>query len=175
MVFTPAERRLLAGLVILLAAGYGFEALRVARIGPYSDGAHPGDVAPGRPAAEHSLSPDSSAILRETKAWPYRDGFLDLNLADSIDLVSLPGIGPALTGRILADRDTRGAFSSVDQLLEIRGIGVKRLAQLRVLVTAGDRCSLHAKPVRFSECTPPARLDSGETRTLDPDSMLPHR
>ncbi len=158
MLFTAAERRLLTGLLILLVAGYGLEALRAARIGPYRDEPSPGLRFPGVPPEDHPGSRDSStALLRETKIWPYRDGFLDLNLADSLDLVGLPGIGPALAGRILGARQARGTFSSVEQLLEVRGIGEKRLARLRELVSAADRCSLHAPPLRFSECIPANR------------------
>lgn len=56
---------------------------------------------------------------------------VDLNRADEADLVTLPGIGPALAGRILAERERRGRFRSVDELLEVRGIGPATLERLR--------------------------------------------
>lgn len=58
---------------------------------------------------------------------------LDLNRADSADLVRLPGIGPALAGRILARR-RQGRFARVDDLIEVRGIGPATLERLRSLL-----------------------------------------
>jgi len=59
---------------------------------------------------------------------------VDLNTADQAALETLPGIGPALAGRILAWRDEHGRFASVDDLLDVSGIGDARLADLRDLV-----------------------------------------
>ncbi|MET3636402.1 ComEA family DNA-binding protein [Curtobacterium oceanosedimentum] len=56
---------------------------------------------------------------------------VDLNTADQATLETLPGIGPALAARILAWREEHGGFSSVDDLLEVSGIGDTRLAELR--------------------------------------------
>ena len=55
---------------------------------------------------------------------------VDLNRADSTTLVGLPGIGPALAARVLARR-RQGRFSSVEELLEVRGIGPATLERLR--------------------------------------------
>jgi competence protein ComEA len=60
---------------------------------------------------------------------------IDLNSATSAQLESLPGIGPALAGAIIAERDRRGGFRSVNELREVRGIGEKRFADLRAHVT----------------------------------------
>lgn len=58
-------------------------------------------------------------------------GLVDLNAADQAALETLPGIGPALAGRILAWRDEHGRFATVDDLLDVSGIGDARLADLR--------------------------------------------
>lgn len=62
---------------------------------------------------------------------------LDLNLATQADLEELPGIGPVTAGHILAWRDEHGRFSTVEELLEVSGIGERTLAQLEPLVTVG--------------------------------------
>lgn len=61
-------------------------------------------------------------------------GALDLNLATAADLESLPGIGPSLASAIVQYRDQNGPFLSVEELLNVPGIGPTRLAQLRPLV-----------------------------------------
>ncbi|MDG2496758.1 MAG: ComEA family DNA-binding protein [Aquiluna sp.] len=75
-------------------------------------------------------------ILAESQmATAESDGFISLNRATSSQLETLPGIGPALAGRILAYRDEIGSFASVDQLLEVTGIGSKLFEQLKVNLT----------------------------------------
>lgn len=59
------------------------------------------------------------------------DAVVDLNTADQAALETLPGIGPALAARILAWRQEHGGFSSVEDLLEVSGIGDGRFAELR--------------------------------------------
>jgi competence protein ComEA len=61
---------------------------------------------------------------------------ISLSRATAEDLEALPGIGPVLAGRIVQYRDRlkkesgRG-FASVDELLNVPGIGPKRLAAIR--------------------------------------------
>lgn len=59
---------------------------------------------------------------------------LDLNQADAAALDSLPGIGPATAAAIIAHRDANGPFASVDDLLDVRGIGPAKLETIRPLV-----------------------------------------
>ncbi|MGF1617773.1 MAG: helix-hairpin-helix domain-containing protein [Acidimicrobiia bacterium] len=62
------------------------------------------------------------------------DGLIDINTADEIELQSLPGVGPVLAGRIVAHRDTVGRFESVEDLLDVVGIGEAKLASIRDLI-----------------------------------------
>jgi len=59
---------------------------------------------------------------------------IDLNLASSEELQSLPGIGPALAKRILESRSREGPFRGPDDLLRVRGIGPTTLARIRGMV-----------------------------------------
>jgi DNA uptake protein ComE-like DNA-binding protein len=52
---------------------------------------------------------------------------VDLNAASLEELESLPGIGPTIAARIVAARP----YASVDELLDVEGIGPKRLAAIR--------------------------------------------
>lgn len=62
-------------------------------------------------------------------------GKLDLNRAELHQLENLPGIGPALALAIIRHRDRVGRFASVDDLLEVSGIGERTLERIRPLVT----------------------------------------
>ncbi len=62
-------------------------------------------------------------------------GPVDLNTATPAQLDTLPGVGPSLAAAILAERERRGGFTSVDQLRDVRGIGDKRFADLKPLVS----------------------------------------
>jgi competence protein ComEA len=62
-------------------------------------------------------------------------GPVDLNAADAAALEALPGVGPATAAAILEHRTKVGAFTSVDQLLDVPGIGEAKLEALRDLVT----------------------------------------
>ncbi|MBO0678202.1 helix-hairpin-helix domain-containing protein [Mycolicibacterium sp. S2-37] len=59
---------------------------------------------------------------------------VNLNTATVEELDTLPGVGPVTAAAIVAWRDANGAFSSVDQLGDVDGIGPARLAKLRDLV-----------------------------------------
>ena len=61
-------------------------------------------------------------------------GPVDVNTATAEQLDSLPGVGPSTAAAILDERNRRGRFSTVDELLDVRGIGPAKLEQLRELV-----------------------------------------
>lgn len=63
-------------------------------------------------------------------------GPININLADEASLQELPGIGPALAAAIVEHRTAHGPFRSIDDLLDVTGIGPAKLAQLKDLVVA---------------------------------------
>lgn len=62
-------------------------------------------------------------------------GLVNLNTATGAQLEELPGIGPTLAEAIIAERERSGGFEKVEDLQKVRGIGEKRFAELRELVT----------------------------------------
>ena len=66
---------------------------------------------------------------------PTGDGRVNLNTADAAALDTLPRVGPALAERIIAWREANGGFTSVDDLLDVSGIGDATLEGFRDLVT----------------------------------------
>lgn len=60
---------------------------------------------------------------------------INVNLATAEELETLPGIGEVLAQRIIEHREKNGPFGSVDQLLEVSGIGESRLEDISDDVT----------------------------------------
>src|SRR5690606_13227014 len=56
---------------------------------------------------------------------------LDLNAAGEKALLALPGVGPSTARAIIAHREARGSFRNVDDLMQVKGIGLKKLEVLR--------------------------------------------
>jgi competence protein ComEA len=62
-------------------------------------------------------------------------GLVNINTADQRALESLPGIGPALAGRIVAYREQNGAFTEPSDLMDVSGIGPATFEEIRKLIT----------------------------------------
>ncbi len=60
---------------------------------------------------------------------------VNINTAAEAELDTLPGVGPVTAQAILTWRTENGAFSSVDELLEVSGIGDVTLAEMAPFVT----------------------------------------
>ena len=59
---------------------------------------------------------------------------VSLSTANALELQSLPGIGPTLSTNIIAHREINGAFSTVDELINVAGIGARIVESIRELV-----------------------------------------
>ena len=59
---------------------------------------------------------------------------IDLNAATWVEWSQLPGIGPVLANRIVAEREQNGAFRDVDDLARVKGIGPRRIEAIRPFV-----------------------------------------
>lgn len=92
---------------------------------------HRGEVPPGSLLTTNDLADGSGAggLAGSGPGPPERP--VDLNTATLEQLDALPGVGPTTAQAILDYRRTNGRFRSVDELLEVRGIGPSRLQALR--------------------------------------------
>lgn len=86
---------------------------------------HPAGVLPPVPPTD---APDADAVGG-------RDRPIDLNRADASALEALHGIGPALAAAIVTWRSENGPFATVEQLMEVPGIGPATLDGLIDQVT----------------------------------------
>lgn len=80
---------------------------------------------PAGVAAPAASAPGAAATTR----------LVNLNTATEPELESLPGVGPVTAAAILKWRSEHGAFTAVDQLLDVSGIGDATLAEIAPFVT----------------------------------------
>ena len=64
---------------------------------------------------------------------------IDINVADVEDLTALPGIGWKLARRIVDRRGREGPFCSIDDLIDVRGIGRRKIERIRRFITVKPR------------------------------------
>ncbi|MCI6401401.1 MAG: helix-hairpin-helix domain-containing protein [Candidatus Fimivicinus sp.] len=99
--------------------------------------ARPVQAVPVSGAQENPADTQPPPVRQETRAKQSaaasqtRPGPINLNTATREELMSLSGIGEVKADAILAYRAENGAFQSVEQLLEVSGIGEKTLEKLR--------------------------------------------
>ena len=61
-------------------------------------------------------------------------GLISLSTASTLELQSLPGIGPTLSANIIAHREANGTFSTIDELINVAGIGAGIVENIREFV-----------------------------------------
>jgi predicted flap endonuclease-1-like 5' DNA nuclease len=158
---TPAERRALLFVAAVAVLGTGVRGLRalggdpvpasdrasladqIARVDSAiaSGGRRPVRTGPrqAEPRTVESTGVEprekTSAATRSKRGAEMPREPIDLDRADSAALDLLPGIGPALAARIVADRAANGPFGSLEQLQRVKGVGPALAARVAPHVT----------------------------------------
>lgn len=71
---------------------------------------------------------------------------VDINTANQEELQTLKGIGAKKAADIIAYREAHGGFKSVEELLNVKGVGKTTLEKLRTeIVVEGDKTPVAAK------------------------------
>jgi competence ComEA-like helix-hairpin-helix protein len=97
--------------------------------------------------------------LDSTPPPPSARFVVDVNRAEMHELQALPEVGPSLSTKIIEYRQQQGGFNTLDDLLEVPGVGPRTLEQLRPMLTTG----------RQPTEQPEARLESrADARLADP-------
>jgi competence protein ComEA len=63
---------------------------------------------------------------------------ININTASADELQLLNGVGPSTANAIVQYREQNGAFASVDDLVNVKGVGEKKVAGLAEQVTVSD-------------------------------------
>ncbi len=78
----------------------------------------------------------SSGAAFAASTTPAPAGKVNINTASADQLSALPGVGDKLAARIVEYRQKSGGFKSVQELMNVKGIGEKNLAKLQPHLTA---------------------------------------
>jgi len=95
----------------------------------------------------------------ELPTWP-----VNINTAGVDDLVRLPGVGPVRASAIVYRREVRGRFSTLDELLDIKGIGPVTLDGLRDKATVGGGAVSAADSGRTMDASGSVTRDARDRR-----------
>lgn len=117
-----------------LAADADVDALNLAALVSDGDRIYVPRVGQPVPAVVGPQGGGATAAGNGATASAVPAGPVDLNRATAEDLDALPGVGPSTAAAIIAYRDENGPFGSVDDLLDVRGIGPAKLDAMRSLV-----------------------------------------
>jgi competence protein ComEA len=93
-----------------------------------------GDVQAGNTIGTGLTASAPAAGAGSDKLIDPSDGQINLNTASVADLQRLPGVGPSMAARIIAFRQQNGGFKSIQDLMNVTGIGQKRMARLAPFV-----------------------------------------
>jgi len=156
---TPAERKALLFLAGVIVLGASVRVVRAARGEDHTDAATRAALAQQLAAVDSARDSDAEARRKRGKGGggrprarttPVRDSshsptgppaprseatVVDLDVAPQEAIEALPRIGPVLARRIVEDRDTNGAFGSLDGFQRVRGVGPALAKQLEGRVT----------------------------------------
>lgn len=102
-----------------LGRGSGTGSIRVSAVPPPS-------TEPSQPSTDGTTEPSIPLLV-------------DINSATAEELTALPGIGSTLARRIVSYREANGPFESFAELLNVEGIGEKKLEDILDYITIGGQ------------------------------------
>ena len=125
--FTPQETRAIFFLLMALLVGSGIVLYQRS---------HPG-FAPELKLDKSDI--DSLGEIEYISSLGQEKKVIDLNRATAAELQLLPGVGPALSRRIVEYRETKGEFVKIEDVMQVSGIGPKTFEAIRGYLTIQDQ------------------------------------
>lgn len=94
----------------------------------------------GRPKSKAGTPTPAPGLAAPTSTPqpPATPAKVNINTADARALEALPRIGPAMARRIVDYRQSHGPFKTVDDLLDVPGIGPATLEAIRAFIAVSD-------------------------------------
>jgi len=131
--FQFSRKTLIWILGIAFLSGIGY---RIVQQMWYASPVFPMGVVTGTPEAQDlRRRADSIMLVRDEQA----KAPVNINTATSRELERLDGIGPVLAQRIVDYREANGSFHSLEELMDVPGIGPKKLEKMR------ERCVIESE------------------------------
>jgi competence protein ComEA len=96
---------------------------------PLQDGAHIYVPLVGETVVQLSQPEQSSDDV------PAAGPIININTASQAELETLPGIGPAIAGRIIEYRESQGPFGSIEDITSVSGIGPATFDKIKASIT----------------------------------------
>ncbi len=93
-------------------------------------------VTSGNPNNSSNTAPFT--VLPTTVPTPSSGNLLDINTATAAQLDALPGISPTVAQNIINYRNENGPFSTIEDIMNVPGIGPATFDTIRNLITTGD-------------------------------------
>ena len=105
--------------------------------------------------AGHIEAVEAAVEEKEAAERPLEPGErIDPNTATAAELTRLPRVGPALAGRIVADREANGRYRSLADLDRVSGVGEKTLEALAPHLALRPAATIPSSPHRGSAASP---------------------
>jgi len=89
----------------------------------------------GEEPPEESMATLSTAQSNEATTTISNEGVVHLNKATEADLMTLSGVGPSKAAAIIQYREENGPFQSIEELMNVSGIGEKTFEALEQYIT----------------------------------------
>lgn len=78
---------------------------------------------------------DASSQAQSSSYYESKEMKININRAAATQLQLLPGVGPVLSKRIIEYRENQGQFNSIEDLMQVQGIGPKTFQQIKDHIT----------------------------------------
>jgi competence protein ComEA len=129
---TRGERQALLFLTAVALLGAGTRLYRARRVGGDVSGVEAQLGAVDRARTERPAKKPRRSSARAAAAAPVDSAprQIDLDQAPATEIERLPGIGPALAMRIVAEREANGPFGCLRSLDEVKGVGPALLRRI---------------------------------------------